>query len=124
MWLVTLAALVAAALAVGATSATTVLERRAEVGLMKALGAGNTLVGAFFATEQVLLALVGGAIGYALGLGLARILGESVFGIPPTERLILLPVILGLAAVVALAGSLLPLRRAARLDPAPVLRGE
>ncbi len=124
MWLVTLAALVAAALAVGATSATTVLERRAEVGLMKALGAGNTLVGAFFATEQVLLALVGGAIGYALGLGLARILGESVFGIPPTERLILLPVILALAAVVALAGSLVPLRRAARLDPAPVLRGE
>src|SRR5713226_1440046 len=124
MWLVTLAALVAAALAVGATSATTVLERRAEVGLMKALGAGNTLVGAFFATEQVLLALVGGAIGYALGLGLARILGESVFGIPPTERLILLPVILALAAVVTLAGSLVPLRRAARLDPAPVLRGE
>ena len=124
MWLVTLAALATAALAVGATSATTVLERRAEVGLMKALGAGNWLVGAFFLSEQVLLALVGGGIGYALGLGLARLLGESVFGVPPTQRLILLPVILALAAVVALAGSLLPLRRVARLDPAAVLRGE
>ncbi len=124
MWLVTLAALVAAALAVGATSATTVLERRTEVGLMKALGADNRLVSAFFLAEQVLLALVGGGAGYVLGLGLARLLGKSVFGIPPTERLILLPVILALAAVVALVGSLVPLRRAARFEPAPILRGE
>jgi putative ABC transport system permease protein len=124
MWLVTLAALVAAALTVGATSATTVLERRAEVGLMKALGAGNQLVSAFFVAEQVLLALLGGGAGYVLGLALARLLGKSVFGIPPAERLILLPVILALAAVVALVGSLLPLRRAARFQPAPILRGE
>jgi putative ABC transport system permease protein len=124
MWLVTLAALVAAGLAVGATSATTVLERRTEVGLMKALGAGNGLVVAFFLAEQLLLALVGGGLGYALGALLARMLGESVFGVPATERLIVLPVILALAALVALAGSLLPLRRAARFDPAPILRGE
>jgi len=124
MWLMTLAALVAAALAVGATSATTVIERRAEVGLMKALGAGNGLVGAFFLAEQALLALAGGVAGYALGLGLAQLLGRSVFGVPPTQRLILLPVILALAVLVALAGSLVPLRRAARYEPAPVLRGE
>jgi putative ABC transport system permease protein len=124
MWLVTLAALMAAALAVAATSATTVLERRAEVGLMKALGAGNQLVSAFFLAEQVLLALVGGGVGYVLGLGLARLLGKSVFGIPPTERLILLPVILALATAVALVGSLVPLRRVARVEPAPILRGE
>src|SRR2546422_201892 len=124
MWLMTLTALVAAALAVGATSATTVIERRAEVGLMKALGAGNGLVGAFFLAEQALLALAGGVAGYALGLGLAQLLGRSVFGVPPTQRLILLPVILALAVLVALAGSLVPLRRAARYEPAPVLRGE
>jgi len=124
MWLVTLAALAAAALAVGATSATSVIERRSEVGLMKALGAGNAEVGAFFLAEQALLALVGGGAGYALGIVLARLLGQSVFGVPPTQRLILLPVILTLAALVALAGSLVPLRRAARFDPAPILRGE
>ena len=124
MWLVTLAALAAAALAVGATAATTVLERRTEVGLMKALGASNALVGGFFLAEQVLLALAGGGVGYALGIGLARLLGESVFGVPATQRLILLPVILALAAGVALAGSLVPLRRAARFEPAPILRGE
>jgi putative ABC transport system permease protein len=124
MWLVTLGALLAAALAVAATAATTVLERRAEIGLMKALGAADRLVSAFFLTEQVLLALVGGGAGYLLGLGLARILGRSVFGIPPAAHPILLPVILALAAVVALVGSLAPLGRAAGFEPAPILRGE
>jgi putative ABC transport system permease protein len=124
MWLVTFAALFAAALAVGATSATTVLERRSEIGLMKALGASRHAVGAFFLAEQLLLALVGGIAGYALGLELARVLGIGIFGIAPNIRLILFPIVLVLASVVALLGSLAPLERASRVDPAPVLRGE
>jgi putative ABC transport system permease protein len=124
MWLVTFAALFAAALAVGATSATTVLERRSEIGLMKALGASRQSVGAFFLAEQLLLALVGGIAGYAIGLELARVLGIGIFGIAPNIRLILFPIVLVLAAVVALLGSLMPLERASRVDPAPVLRGE
>jgi len=124
MWLVTFAALFAAALAVGATSATTVLERRSEIGLMKALGASRRAVGAFFLAEQLFLALVGGIAGYAIGLELARVLGNGIFGVAPTVRLILFPIVLVLAAVVALLGSLVPLERASRVDPAPVLRGE
>jgi putative ABC transport system permease protein len=124
MWLVTIAALFAAALAVGATSATTVLERRSEIGLMKALGASNRAVGAFFVAEQLFLALVGGVLGYAIGVVLARVLGIGIFGIAPTLRWILFPVILVLAAVVAFLGSFAPLVRASHADPAPVLRGE
>jgi putative ABC transport system permease protein len=124
MWLVTLAALLAATLAVGAASATTVLERSSEVGLMKALGASGWTISFFFMAEQILIAIVGGVTGFGLGVLLARFLGQSVFGIPPALRLILLPVILVIAALVALLGSLLPLRRAARLQPAPILRGE
>jgi len=124
MWIVTIAALFAAALAVGATSATTVLERRSEIGLMKALGASRRAVGAFFVAEQLFLALVGGVLGYALGLVLARALGIGIFGVAPALRLILLPIVLVLAAVVALLGSLLPLGRDSRVDPAPVLRGD
>jgi putative ABC transport system permease protein len=124
MWLVTIAALFAAALAVGATSATTVIERRSEIGLMKALGASYRAVAAFFVAEQLLLALVGGVVGYALGVVLARGLGLEIFGIAPDPRWILFPIVLFLAAVVALAGSLVPLGRASRVDPAPVLRGE
>ena len=68
LWIVTLAALGAAALAVAATSATTVLERRAEVGVMKALGARNAIVGGIFLAEQLMLAVMGGAAGYLLGI--------------------------------------------------------
>ena len=124
MWIVTIAALFAAALAVGATSATTVLERRTEIGLMKALGASRRSVAAFFAAEQLLLALVGGVLGYAMGILLAHALGIEIFGAAPELRWILLPIVLVLAAAVALLGSLLPLGRASRVDPAPVLRGE
>jgi putative ABC transport system permease protein len=124
MWFVTVAALLAAALTVGATSGTTVLERSREIGLMKALGATRMMVGAFFLGEQWVLAFIGGAVGYVAGLGLARLLGERVFGVSPEMRWILLPIVLGVAATVATVGSLVPLRRVIRLDPAPVLRGE
>jgi putative ABC transport system permease protein len=124
LWLVTAAALLAAALAVGASSAASVIERRAEIGLMKALGAGSATVGFLLAAEQFLLALVGGAIGYGLGLLPARFLGTKIFGVPPAPSLLVLGVVLALAAGVTLLGSALPLRRAAKYDPAPILRGE
>jgi len=124
LWIVTLAALIAAGLAVGSTAATSVLERQKEVGLMKALGASNSLVGAFFLGEQLLLALFGGGLGYAIGVLLARWLSITVFGVSSPARMIMLPVTLGLAVIVAIAGSIFPLRRASRFDPAPILRGE
>jgi putative ABC transport system permease protein len=124
LWLVTFAALLAAALAVGASAAASVIERRTEIGLMKALGAGSGLVGVLLAAEQLLLAFVGGGIGYALGIVLARLLGERIFGFAPAPKLFVLLIILGLAALITLLGSAFPLRRASRYDPAPILRGE
>jgi putative ABC transport system permease protein len=124
LWLVTFASLLAAALAVGASSAASVIERRMEISLMKALGAGSGTVGWLLAAEQLLLALVGGCIGYGLGLLLARFLGTKIFGVPPAPSLLVLGIVLVLAAGVTLLGSALPLRRAANYDPAPILRGE
>ncbi len=124
LWIVTLAALIAASLAVAATSATTVIERRFEIGVMKALGASNWMVTGLFLMEQLMLAIIGGTIGFICGAALARILGTSVFGTPASPQLILIPVIVGLAAMVALIGSVIPLRRAAHLRPALILRGQ
>jgi putative ABC transport system permease protein len=124
LWLVTLAALLAAALAVGASSAASVMERRSEIGLMKALGARSGAVGFLLAAEQLLLAVLAGAVGYALGMFLARIVGERIFGAAPQPSLLVVVVILTLAAAVTLAGSAIPLRRASRYQPAPILRGE
>jgi putative ABC transport system permease protein len=124
LWLVTAAALLAAALAVGASSAASVIERRTEIGLMKALGAGSGTVGFLLAAEQLLLAFVGGGAGYALGILLARLLGEKIFGAAPEPSLIVFFVIIALAAGVTILGSALPLHRASRYEPAPILRGE
>ena len=124
LWIVTIAALIAAALAVAATSATTVLERRGEIGILKAIGATNAIVAGMFLTEQLLLAIAGGLFGFMIGLALAWVLGASIFGSPASPEWVLLPVILGIASIVAVLGSLIPLRQAARFDPAPILRGE
>jgi putative ABC transport system permease protein len=124
LWLVTGAALLAAALAVGASSAASVIERRTEIGLMKALGAGSATVGFLLAAEQLLLAFVGGGAGYALGIILARLLGEKIFGAAPEPSLIVFLVIIALAAGVTILGSAFPLRRASRFEAAPILRGE
>jgi putative ABC transport system permease protein len=124
LWLVAFASLLAAALAVGASSAASVMERRTEIGLMKALGARSGMVGFLLAAEQLVLAFVGGGIGYSLGTVLARLVGQKIFGASPEPSLLVLVAVLALAAVVTLLGSALPLRRAARYEPAPILRGE
>jgi putative ABC transport system permease protein len=124
LWLVTFAALMAAALAVGASAAASVIERRTEIGLMKALGARSVLVGVLLAAEQLLVAFVGGGTGYAVGILLARLLGEKIFGFTPEPKLFLLFIVLVLASLITLLGSAYPLRRASRYDPAPILRGE
>ncbi len=124
LWLATFAALLAAVLAVGASSAASVIERRSEIGLMKAIGAGSGTIGFLLAAEQLLLAFVGGGVGYALGIILARILGEKIFGVAPEPSILVFVVVIVLAALVTLLGSAIPLRRASRYEPAPILRGE
>ena len=124
MLLVTLAALLASALAVSAAMATAIYERRREIGLMKAVGAGRLAVGALFFAEAALLALLGGVVGFAAGLGMAQQIGRWIFGSRVAVQPVLLPIILGVAVVVTFAGSAASIRQALRLDPAVVLRGE
>jgi putative ABC transport system permease protein len=124
IFLITLAALFASALAVSAAMATTIFERRAEVGLMKALGAGKLAVASVFFAEATLLALFGGVMGFGVGSWLAHRIGESIFSsqisIPP----VLFPVILAIAVLVTFAGSAAAIRRAVGMDPVFALRGE
>jgi len=124
MLLVTLAALFASALAVSAAMATAIFERRSEVGLMKALGAGNISVAALFFAEALLLALIGGVLGFAGGALLARQIGRSIFDSQITIEPVLFPVILAIAVIVTFAGSAMAIRRAVKFDPVYALRGE
>jgi putative ABC transport system permease protein len=124
IFLVTLAALLASALAVSAAMATAIFERRAEVGLMKALGAGRFAVASIFFAEATLLALIGGLVGFGAGAVLARRIGQAIFNsqiaIPP----VLLPVILAIAVMVTFVGSAAAIRKAVEFDPVFALRGD
>jgi putative ABC transport system permease protein len=124
MLLVTLAALFASALAVSAAMATAIFERRQEVGLMKALGAGNFAVAALFFAESTLLALLGGVAGFFAGSLLARRIGHSIFDSDITIQPVLFPVILAIAVIVTFAGSAAAIRRAVQFDPVFALRGD
>jgi len=124
IFLVTLAALLASALAVSAAMATAIFERRAEVGLMKALGAGRFAVASIFFAEATLLALIGGFVGFTAGGLLARQIGRSIFNSEITIPPVLFPVILAIAVIVTFAGSAAAIRNAVRLDPVFALRGE
>jgi putative ABC transport system permease protein len=124
IFLITLAALFASGLAVSAAMATAIFERRAEVGLMKALGAGKVAVASVFFAEAALMALIGGAIGFGVGTALARQIGHSIFNSQISISPVLLPVILAIAVIVTFAGSAMAIRRAVSLDPVFALRGE
>jgi putative ABC transport system permease protein len=124
IFLITLAALFASGLAVSAAMATAIFERRAEVGLMKALGAGKFAVASVFFAEAALMALIGGAVGFGIGSALAHQIGHSIFNSQISISPVLLPVILAIAVIVTLAGSAMAIRRAVSLDPVFALRGE
>jgi putative ABC transport system permease protein len=124
MLLLTIAALVASALAVSAVMAATIIERRQEVGLMKSLGAGNGLVASLFLTEAGLLALAGGILGFLAGAAVAHRIGQSIFGSSITVHPVVLAVVIFTALIVTFAGSTGAVRKAMSFDPALVLRGD
>lgn len=124
MWLVALAALFAAGLAVAASMTTAIVERRQEIGLMRALGATRGVIASLFFTEITLLALGGGLLGYLLGSLLASRISEQVFGSGIAFNPTILPATLLLAVAVSLAGSAPSIWQAMQMEPATVLRGE
>jgi putative ABC transport system permease protein len=99
------------------------MERKNDVGLMKAIGGATRRVLRLFLAEAALLGLVGGIVGAAAGLLLSIWLGKTVFGVAARPRLIVYPVSVALTILVAIVSSY-PLRRLANISPASVFRGE
>jgi putative ABC transport system permease protein len=122
--LVTVLSLVGAALGVLAAMSVSLMERRREVAIMKAIGADNRQVMLVFLAEAGVIGLLGGAAGYFAGLGLAEWISRTVFQMPPQFRPGVLPATLALAVAVALLGSWWPVWRAAAENPVLALKGE
>ena len=111
------------ALCVMAAMTNVAIERKMDVGLMKAIGGATRRVVRLFLAEAALLGLAGGVIGATLGILLSIVLGKAVFGVAARPRLIVYPVAVGLTMLVAIL-SAFPLRRLASIRPASVFRGE
>jgi putative ABC transport system permease protein len=124
MALLSAAALITAGLAVSSMTLANVIDRQAEIGLLKTLGATEGRVAAIFLAESSLVGLAGGVAGYGFGSWLAERLGRAVFGAPVTIHWIILPCALALALILTLAGSAAPLGHSLKMSPATALRIE
>jgi putative ABC transport system permease protein len=111
------------ALCVMAAMTNVAMERKMDVGLMKAIGGATRRVIRLFLAEAALLGLAGGLIGAAAGIFLSIGLGKAVFGVSARPRLIVYPISVALTMIVAIL-SAFPLRRLASIRPASVFRGE
>jgi hypothetical protein len=117
---------VALALAAGGIYASMlyrVRQRRRELGIRVALGAGRGRVVRTVVGEGARLALAGILVGLAAALALSGTLRAMVFGIAPTDPATFAAVA-GVLALVAVVACWLPARRAAEADPLEVIRAE
>jgi putative ABC transport system permease protein len=122
-------ALGAISLAVGGIGILTIMtisvnERTAEVGLLRAIGAGRHQVVGLFLGEAVVLATCGGLVGLLLGSGGAWLLDAAIPGLPTHVAWSYALLALLVAMVIGLLAGVGPAARAARLDPVTALRAE
>ena len=107
-----------------ATLSASVLERRRDFALMKALGGREWQMSGLFLLETMVMAGGGVIGGYILGSGAAWVISEANFHTATLPRLAVLPVVLALNVAIALLAALVPVRSLRGLEPAALLKGE
>lgn len=127
-------ALAVASIGIVNTLVMAILERRREIGIMKAIGASDADVKRLFFAEAGVMGLLGGALGVALGWTIGRVinLGTNIYlkqqSLAPEQIWFVPWWLVGgailFAIVVSLLSGLYPAARAARLDPVQALRYE
>lgn len=114
-------ALLVGAVGVANIMVISVLERRSEIGLRRALGATRGQIRAQFLTEAMLLSLLGGAVGVTIG-----VLATAIYAHIKGWAVVVPPLAwaggLGAALAIGAIAGLLPAMRAARMEPTEALR--
>jgi putative ABC transport system permease protein len=117
------------AVGIANTMYTAVLERRREIGVMKAIGAKNSDILQIFIIESAIVGLTGGVIGLVIGMGigklielvLAQVLGTGFFTAYFPWYLTVGALVF--AVVIGTVSGILPARQAAAMNPVDALRG-
>ena len=98
--------------------------RRQELGMLGALGAGSSLFLKLFLSKAVLIAALGGFLGWIAGASVAALMGPRWVGVAVGWRTDLIGLSLLLAVLLTALAGLWPIWRATRLDPAEALRAD
>ena len=123
MLLITILSLLSTALGVSNLVSANIMERSRELGLLKAIGATNLGVIILILAEIFIAGIVGGIFGYFLSLGIAQIIGVTVFGSAIANNFSVIPIVTILMILVLLFGSVPAIRMLLSLQPAEVLHG-
>lgn len=123
MILITLLSLIGSALGISNLVTASVMDRRTEIGLQKAVGASNLRIIGIMLTEIIITGIIGAIAGYFIGLGLTQIIGYKVFGSAITPAPMVIPIVMVLILLVTLLGSIPAIRYLLNLNPTEVLHG-
>ena len=123
MILITALSLIGSALGISNLVTASVMDRRTEIGLQKAVGASNTRIIGIMLTEIMLTGIMGAIVGYFVGLGLTQIIGFRVFGSAIDPAPMVIPIVTVLIVLVTLIGSIPAIRYLLNLNPTEVLHG-
>ena len=123
MVLITILALIGSALGISNLITASVMERSQEIGLLKAIGAHDRAISGLLLVEMIIVAILGGAVGFGAGYGFAQVIGYTVFNSSINLSPMVIPLVVTLVILVTLAGSIPAIRTVLRLDPAEVLHG-
>ena len=124
MILITILSTIGSALAISDLITASVIERSQELGLLKALGAYDWQIILLVLVEVMLTGLVGGVLGYFLGIGFAQVIGQTVFASYIEIARMVILIVAGLLFLVTLLGSVPAIRYLMALKPTEVLHGK
>ena len=115
--------LLAVAMGIASVLSVTVVQRRGQIGILRAVGTSRSTVLAVFLCQGLLFGLAGALLGTMLGAVAGELIESSaLFDITVTPRLLFTAVMVSVAT--GIFAAYLPARRAANLDPAAAIRGD
>ena len=121
--------LVVSSIMIGVITYISVLERKKEIGILRAMGASKRNISQVFNAETIIIGFLAGLIGVVLtrlilipaNVIIRNLTGEDIYAFLPLSAAVILVV---LSVILTMIGGLIPSRKAAKSDPVEALRSE